>query len=160
MVGSRLSSNVRRSKQDSNPQPLPIHQTCINLLFSCSPFHFYLILFLIYILHSLLSVNGGWTEWSEPACPVTCGGASKTRTRTCTNPAPADGGADCDGVKKETESCGTAMCPGKSAKINSFHTASRREQKKCPKRCLNFQKMSKLQNFITIFGITMENAFK
>ena len=39
--------------------------------------------------------NGGWTEWS--AKNNSCG-YSGTQTRTCTNPAPAYGGADCSGL--------------------------------------------------------------
>jgi peptidoglycan hydrolase-like protein with peptidoglycan-binding domain len=40
-------------------------------------------------------VNGGWTAWSpvNDACGVTY-----TQTRTCTNPTPANGGADCSGI--------------------------------------------------------------
>ena len=52
-----------------------------------------------------LPVDGGWSEFS--ACSVTCGGG--TRTRTCTNPVPANGGADC--VGPATEACNTDPCP-------------------------------------------------
>ncbi|MFA6251538.1 MAG: peptidoglycan-binding protein [Candidatus Paceibacterota bacterium] len=37
-------------------------------------------------------INGGWSAWSEKN--NTCG-YSGTQTRTCTNPSPANGGADC-----------------------------------------------------------------
>jgi|GEM_PF-6492173 len=50
-------------------------------------------------------VNGGWTEWS--ACSASCGGG--TRTRSCSNPAPANGGALCEG--QASEACGTNPCP-------------------------------------------------
>jgi len=40
-------------------------------------------------------VNGGWTLWS--ARDGTCS-YSGTQTRTCTNPTPANGGADCSGL--------------------------------------------------------------
>jgi len=39
-------------------------------------------------------VNGGWSSWS--ACSVSCGVG--VLTRTCTNPAPACGGAGCSGA--------------------------------------------------------------
>lgn len=44
-------------------------------------------------------VNGGWTGWS--ACSTSCGPG--VLTRTCTNPAPACGGADC--VGSPTQAC-------------------------------------------------------
>jgi len=51
-------------------------------------------------------INGGWSDWR--ACSATCGGG--TQTRTCTNPAPANGGADC--VGDTTQSCNTQSCGG------------------------------------------------
>ncbi|XP_078693729.1 uncharacterized protein LOC144923237 [Branchiostoma floridae x Branchiostoma belcheri] len=61
----------------------------------------------------LCPVDGGWTDWSPwSACSVTCGVGTETRDRTCTNPAPANGGADCDGLDQETQDCGTGvLCP-------------------------------------------------
>ncbi|KAL5264217.1 hypothetical protein ACHWQZ_G005337 [Mnemiopsis leidyi] len=58
------------------------------------------------------TVDGGWSEhsaWSE--CSAECGGGTQTRTRTCTNPAPANGGADCVGEATETKDCNTHSCP-------------------------------------------------
>ncbi|HRY63237.1 MAG TPA: hypothetical protein P5267_01355, partial [Patescibacteria group bacterium] len=52
------------------------------------------------------STNGGWSAWST--CSVECGGG--TQTRTCTNPAPANGGLDC--VGEATQSCNTESCGG------------------------------------------------
>ncbi|XP_071099424.1 thrombospondin-2-like [Haliotis cracherodii] len=64
-------------------------------------------------------VDGGvstWGQWSGPACPQTCGSSHtimKTRTRTCTNPTPVNGGADCTESLSETGelSCGLPRCP-------------------------------------------------
>lgn len=42
------------------------------------------------------AVIGGWSDWS--ACSATECGTSGTQTRTCTNPAPANSGADCVGA--------------------------------------------------------------
>ena len=59
------------------------------------------------------SVDGGWSDygnWSE--CSADCGGGKQTRTRTCTNPAPAYGGTDCVGEATETQNCNPQPCPG------------------------------------------------
>ena len=42
-----------------------------------------------------VATNGGYTEWSESECSVTCGEGTKILTRTCTNPPPSHGGKDC-----------------------------------------------------------------
>ena len=58
------------------------------------------------------TVDGGWSDfgdWSE--CSADCGGGTQTRTRTCTNPAPANGGAYCVGSATETQDCNTAGAP-------------------------------------------------
>lgn len=57
-------------------------------------------------------VDGGFTEWSEfGACDKSCGGGKQTRKRTCTNPAPANGGKNCEGALEETKACNTDACP-------------------------------------------------
>jgi len=57
-------------------------------------------------------VNGGFSEWSAySTCSKSCGGGSKKRTRSCTNPAPANGGADCNGATVDEVECGTDLCP-------------------------------------------------
>ncbi|CAH3173411.1 unnamed protein product [Porites lobata] len=52
-----------------------------------------------------------WTTWSD--CSETCGGGSKTRTRTCTNPLPQHSGKNCSklGPASQTVNCSTDPCP-------------------------------------------------
>ncbi|XP_061184992.1 SCO-spondin-like [Saccostrea echinata] len=57
-------------------------------------------------------IDGKWTSWtSYGACSVTCQPTSrrvtgtKTRTRSCSNPAPAYDGKQCDGSGTQTSSC-------------------------------------------------------
>jgi len=50
------------------------------------------------------AVNGNWSVWSP--CSASCGGG--TQTRTCTNPAPSNGGADCGG--SNSQACNTDAC--------------------------------------------------
>ena len=62
----------------------------------------------------LITVNGGWSLWSEYSpCSVTCGSGTKVRMRTCTNPVPENNGAECTGVRVETQSCDMGPCSGK-----------------------------------------------
>ena len=55
----------------------------------------------------LVRVHGGFTAFS--ACSKTCGGG--TRTRTCTNPEPRNGGMGCSGHSRQT--CNTQACDGR-----------------------------------------------
>ena len=74
--------------------------------------------------HVFISVDGGWSEpeWSE--CSVTCGGGTQTSTRTCTNPAPAYGGSDCQGESTETQDCFNPPCPSELLLDASCHKIS------------------------------------
>ncbi|XP_045493187.1 netrin receptor unc-5-like [Colias croceus] len=49
-------------------------------------------------------VNGGWSEWS-PWVPCRCGAQSsgRRRTRVCSEPAPANGGAPCRGPASQND---------------------------------------------------------
>ena len=59
----------------------------------------------------IILVNGGWTEWTGwGECTASCGGGTHKRSRTCTAPAPGEGGAPCDGQPEEEEPCGTEAC--------------------------------------------------
>eukprot|EP00795_Rhopilema_esculentum_P001278 gene1278-15663_t len=60
-------------------------------------------------------VNGDWTLWSEwSRCTQSCGSSgTQKRERSCTNPAPWNGGDDCIGQSHEIEWCNTHLCSGK-----------------------------------------------
>lgn len=60
------------------------------------------------------AVDGRWTRWGtwEP-CPVSCGGGIQLSKRSCTNPAPAFGGDNCEGESVRSRSCNERGCPGK-----------------------------------------------
>ncbi|XP_060575175.1 thrombospondin-1-like [Ruditapes philippinarum] len=56
-------------------------------------------------------VNGGWNTWlSWSACSVTCKTGTRTRSRTCSNPSPSNGGLTCQGLATENEVCNERNC--------------------------------------------------
>ncbi|XP_063693637.1 coadhesin-like [Bolinopsis microptera] len=63
-------------------------------------------------MREIFMIDGGWSDfgdWSE--CSAECGGGTKKRDRTCTNPAPEHGGAECQGEDSENQDCNTQDCP-------------------------------------------------
>ncbi|XP_060552934.1 A disintegrin and metalloproteinase with thrombospondin motifs adt-1-like [Ruditapes philippinarum] len=57
-------------------------------------------------------VDGSWSPWSPwSSCDVTCGEGSLERHRTCTNPAPQNGGLYCQGKGSERKTCKLQLCP-------------------------------------------------
>ncbi|XP_066440797.1 SCO-spondin-like [Eleutherodactylus coqui] len=72
--------------------------TCVNNHLNCT--------------FSACTVDGGFTHWTPwSPCSVTCGGlGNMTRSRDCMNPAPANGGKDCEGPGVEIKYCQTAEC--------------------------------------------------
>ena len=70
-----------------------------------------------------IAVNGGWSIWSEYSpCSVTCGSGTKVRMRTCTNPIPENNGAECTGVRVETQSCDMGPCSGGFHNLGPVYT--------------------------------------
>ncbi|XP_057292430.1 A disintegrin and metalloproteinase with thrombospondin motifs adt-1-like isoform X2 [Hydractinia symbiolongicarpus] len=56
-------------------------------------------------------INGNWTEWSAfTFCNKPCGNGTRTRYRTCNNPAPQFGGELCQGDATESLTCVTHPC--------------------------------------------------
>ncbi|XP_063400308.1 A disintegrin and metalloproteinase with thrombospondin motifs adt-1-like isoform X2 [Mytilus trossulus] len=86
------------------------------------------------------SVDGYWSSWSSwrgwSTCTKNCGtgGQVRTRTRSCTNPRPLNGGQHCYGLTTGTESrqCNTNPCPvdGKWSSWSSWRGWST-----CTKNC-------------------------
>eukprot|EP00795_Rhopilema_esculentum_P001080 gene1080-biopygen9833 len=59
----------------------------------------------------MFTVNGGWSSWTWGACSKSCGGGVKYASRTCTSPAPQNGGNSCAGASRQSASCNTHGCP-------------------------------------------------
>lgn len=61
--------------------------------------------------------DGGWGEWSDFTCTVSCGGGFGYRKRKCNKPKPTYFGATCIGPSSEDGECNKFECgclnPGK-----------------------------------------------
>ena len=64
--------------------------------------------------------KGEWSDWTPwSLCSKTCARGNQTRSRTCTNPAPRNGGKPCP-EEDETEqviSCFKQTCPGEETRL-------------------------------------------
>ncbi|KAI8513365.1 regulation of mast cell degranulation [Branchiostoma belcheri] len=65
-----------------------------------------------------VSWYGGWSDWVDGDCSTICGFGMMIQTRTCNNPEPANGGAECtleDGttglIQHRTKPCNLFHCP-------------------------------------------------
>lgn len=60
-------------------------------------------------------VDGGWSSWEEwSSCSSSCGLGTQMRTRTCSNPFPANMGDNCTGNNAHSRNCFLRQCPGTS----------------------------------------------
>ncbi|XP_020600997.1 A disintegrin and metalloproteinase with thrombospondin motifs 6-like [Orbicella faveolata] len=61
-------------------------------------------------------INGRWSNWSVfTKCTRPCGGGVQSRTRTCTNPVPKNGGKNCIGpAEGHWRICNPKPCPAGS----------------------------------------------
>ena len=91
----------------------------------------------------LIPVNGQWSQWTpDQPCSMECGGGIQTRSRTCTEPAPANDGLDCEGEATDCQTCGTDPCG-----------------KNCPKIIPGLQGFFFLVAYSSIFIITWINKY-
>ncbi|XP_063683939.1 uncharacterized protein LOC134818358 [Bolinopsis microptera] len=70
------------------------------------------------------TVDGGWSafgDWSK-YCSADCGGGTQTRTRQCNDPAPSNGGKECEGNDFETQTCNKDPC---TETVNTANLRSR-----------------------------------
>ena len=70
------------------------------------------------------AIDGGfgkWSAWSACSEPKYCLQGVSKRTRTCTNPSPANGGDECAGLVVENKDCPTPedSCTGNTAMAES-----------------------------------------
>ncbi|XP_076109042.1 coadhesin-like [Mytilus galloprovincialis] len=57
-------------------------------------------------------VDGRWLSWTNwIGCSKSCGNGLRTRSRTCNNPPPSNGGLPCKGDTLEAELCNKISCP-------------------------------------------------
>ena len=70
-----------------------------------------------------LSVDGGYSEWTAwSSCSLTCGTGIQSRSRSCTNPPPSNGGRSCSrlGQAIQYDRCNTQPCPGSPIENKAF----------------------------------------
>ena len=83
-------------------------------LVSCSSDALFRSSFLIYISLWLLSLPGVWTPWSPwVSCSRSCGGGTRSRTRSCINRSQFSASAVCRGPRSRTQRCNINVCPSK-----------------------------------------------
>ena len=73
------------------------------------------ILYVLTYFTIILLANGGWSDWTDwTLCSKTCGSGVAVRHRQCDSPPPDTDGQPCIGPDRETQTCNTEQCPGRS----------------------------------------------
>ncbi|XP_075971191.1 netrin receptor UNC5C-like isoform X2 [Anticarsia gemmatalis] len=99
-------------------------------------------------------VNGGWSEWS-PWSPCRCGTqtSGRRRTRSCTEPTPANGGAPCRGHASQSDEDCVTCNSGSWSPWSSWSTCSgdcvRIRRRQCTGNCAG----STLQHAACVDGL-------
>ncbi|KAJ7354891.1 hypothetical protein OS493_029450, partial [Desmophyllum pertusum] len=63
-------------------------------------------------LYGCVIVDGGYTPWSDwTTCSNSCGNGTSFRYRSCSNPAPLNGGENCTGESINMKECVGTSCP-------------------------------------------------
>ena len=62
----------------------------------------------VYFTVKPVAINGGWSNWGPWSA---CIDGQQTQIRTCTNPAPENGGATCEGQSLNVQKCGAPPTP-------------------------------------------------
>lgn len=56
-------------------------------------------------------VPGAWAAWGVwSSCDAECGGGMRSRTRSCTDPPPKNGGQPCAGEALQSQPCNLQPC--------------------------------------------------
>ncbi len=64
----------------------------------------------MFIKELKIGIHGGWSEWSDFACNVPCGGGFGIRKRLCNNPEPNLVGNACEGPSSIDSECNQFEC--------------------------------------------------
>ncbi|XP_069502497.1 SCO-spondin-like [Ambystoma mexicanum] len=88
----------------------------------------------------LCPVGGGWSPWSPWSdCSASCDSGIQTRNRSCSQPHPSHGGADCRGPQIQTRDCNTQPCKELCPEDMIYQSAEecRSGGGPCPRLCLD-----------------------
>merc|ERR1712048_42873 len=63
------------------------------------------------VIKKVPPVDGSWSSWVDTTvCSESCGGGTLLQSRTCSDPAPSNGGLECPGSDSQSVSCNTFPC--------------------------------------------------